>query len=130
MLSLDSQLDFPVDKAAAELQKIITDLRVENGRLNGALVKKEQLLDDFKADMEKMQDESSQLKRKNLFLAGDTKSRKDRGFENLPPRCRKGLLIFLIKFDSKQVPNVINVKIRSLALILSSLFGYKYGSSL
>jgi len=76
MLSLDSQLDFPVDKAAAELQKIITDLRVENGRLNGALVKKEQLLDDFKADMEKMQDESSQLKRKNLFLAGDTKSRK------------------------------------------------------
>ena len=78
MLSLDSQLDFPVDKAASELQKIITDLRMENGRLNGALVKKEQLLDDFKADMDKMQDESTQLKRKNLFLAGEVKSQKER----------------------------------------------------
>ena len=78
MLSLDSQLDFPVDKAASELQKIITDLRMENGRLNGALVKKEQFLDDFKADMDKMQDESTQLKRKNLFLAGEVKSQKER----------------------------------------------------
>jgi len=71
--TLDSHLDFPVDNAASELQKIITDLRLENGKLNANLIKKTSLIEELHHDINKVQDASSDLKRQNLFFSSEIK---------------------------------------------------------
>ena len=53
--SLESCIDFPVDAVTAELQKVISDLHVENQKLTTSVTRKDAVIYRLKEDVEKLQ---------------------------------------------------------------------------